>query len=63
MQDEAGNWVTALDVDDNYQRFVRHDLDVTTTGVRLIPLSTYKSEQKVEDYGSSTAHLFAFEVK
>ena len=63
VQDEAGNWVTALDVDDNYQRFVRHDLDVTTTGVRLIPLSTYKSEQKVEDYGSSTAHLFAFEVK
>ena len=30
--------------------------------VRFIPLSPYFSETKVEDYGSSVAHIFNFEV-
>ena len=41
---------------------IREKLDVVTTAVRLVPLSTYLSEKKCEDYGSSTAHIFAFEV-
>jgi hypothetical protein len=33
-----------------------------TKAVRLIPISTYHSERKTEDYGSSTAHIFNFEI-
>ena len=62
VQDEAGDWTVALEVTDNHQRFVKHPLNMTAKAVRFIPLSTYHSETKVEDYGSSTAHLFNFEV-
>lgn len=61
--DESGFWKTVFETDSNYQRFVRLDVDVVTTAIRLIPLSTYRSEKKNEDYGSSTAHIFAFEVR
>lgn len=61
-KDENGNWVTGFETDSNYQRLIREKLDVTTTAVRLVPLSTYLSERKCEDYGSSTAHIFAFEI-
>lgn len=41
---------------------VRHFLNVDTKAVRFVPISTYHSERKTEDYGSSTAHIFNFEV-
>ncbi|MBE6690716.1 MAG: FAD-dependent oxidoreductase [Ruminococcaceae bacterium] len=61
-KDEHGAWQTVLEVTDNHQRFVKHTLDITTTAVRLIPLSTYHSERKTEDYGSATAHIFSFDL-
>ena len=59
---ENGNWITAIEIFDNHQRFIKHELKIMTKAVRLIPLSTYHSERKTEDYGSSTAHVFNFEV-
>ena len=47
---------------ENHQRFIKKKLDITAKAVRFIPLSTYFSELKNEDYGSSVAHLFNFEV-
>ena len=58
----SGEWTTAVEVFDNHQRFIKHDLNVRAKAVRLIPLSTYHSERKTEDYGSSTAHIFNFEL-
>ena len=46
----------------NHQRFIRQALNVRAKAIRFIPLSTYFSETKSEDYGSSVAHLFNFEV-
>ncbi len=60
--DENGVWNTELETFDNHQRFVKHTIEKTVKAVRFIPLSTYYSETKNEDYGSSTAHLFNFEV-
>ena len=60
--DNDGVWNTAIEVVDNHQRFVKHQLNLTAKAVRLIPISTYHSERKTEDYGSSTAHIFNFEV-
>ena len=62
VMDESGKWNTVIEVSDNHQRFVRHFLNVDTKAVRFIPISTYHSERKTEDYGSSTAHIFNFEV-
>lgn len=62
VQGEDGSWDVALEISDNHQRFVKHTLDVTAKAVRFVPLSTYHSETKTEDYGSSTAHIFNFEV-
>lgn len=62
IKNGQGQWVTAYETATNHQRLIREKLDVVTTAVRLIPLTTYKSEEKCEDYGSSTAHIFAFEV-
>ena len=62
IMDEAGSWKTQIETTDNHQRFVTHELNVTTTAVRLIPLITYHSERKTQDYGSSTAHIFNFEL-
>ena len=59
---ESGNWEIAIEVTDNHQRFIRHELNAKVLAVRLIPLSTYHSERKTEDYGSSTAHIFNFEI-
>ncbi len=61
-QNTDGEWETVLDVTDNRRRFVKHELDITAKAVRLVPLSTYFSETMVEDYGSSTAHIFNFEL-
>ena len=62
VMDDNGNWETAIKICDNHQRFVKHELNVKTKGVRLIPLTTYHSETKTTDYGSSTAHIFNFEL-
>ena len=62
VQDENERWETAIEITDNHQRFVKHALNRVAKAVRFIPLSTYRSETKTEDYGSSTAHLFNFEV-
>lgn len=60
---QNGNWKTVYETHENHQRLIREPLDIDATAVRLIPLSTYQSELKGEDYGSSTAHIFAFEVR
>jgi hypothetical protein len=62
VMDEKGEWTSAVEVFDNHQRFVKHYLHMTVKAVRFIPLSTYHSERKTNDYGSSTAHIFNFEV-
>ena len=62
VMDNNGNWTTSIEVRDNHQRFIKHNLNVKTKGVRLIPLTTYHSETKTTDYGSSTAHIFNFEL-
>lgn len=59
---EDGAWRTVYETECNHQRLIRARIDQTALAVRLIPLSTYQSERKREDYGSSTVHLFAFEV-
>ncbi len=60
--DDCGNWNTIIEITDNHQRFIKHQLNVTTKAVRFIPISTYHSERKTNDYGSSTAHIFNFEI-
>ena len=62
LLNENGQWETAVEVTDNHQRFIKHSLGKVTAAVRFVPLSTYHSETKTEDYGSSTAHIFNFEV-
>ena len=57
-----GAWKTVYETHENHQRFIKKTLDVTADAVRFTPLSTYQSEQMGEDYGSSVAHIFAFEV-
>ena len=59
---EEGEWTLAVEIFDNHQRFVKHYLHTTAKAVRFIPLSTYHSERKTNDYGSSTAHIFNFEI-
>ena len=59
---DNGEWTTAIEVSDNHQRFIKHTLNLDAKAVRLVPISTYHSERKTTDYGSSTAHVFNFEV-
>ena len=40
----------------------KHEVDICVIGGGIIPLSTYHSERKTNDYGSSTAHIFNFEI-
>ncbi|MBQ2709537.1 MAG: FAD-dependent oxidoreductase [Clostridia bacterium] len=59
---EGGEWRTAFETEENYQRFVRIPLDVTAEAVRLIPLSTYGNDLLNENYGSGEVHIFGCEV-
>ena len=63
---EVLNWLNIRPgearLSENRQRFIKRDLNVKARAIRFIPLSTYFSEARVEDYGSSVAHLFNFEV-
>lgn len=61
-QDEKGEWTTVFEETRNHQRFIRRELNIRAKAVRFVPLSTYFSETKTEDYGSSVAHIFNFEV-
>ncbi len=61
-QGADGQWRVVYEDKENHQRFIRQPLDITARAVRFIPLSTYFSETKTEDYGSSVAHIFNFEV-
>lgn len=61
-QDENGNWSVVYETKDNHQRFIKQKLDIIAKAVRFVPLSTYASETRITDYGSSVAHLFNFEV-
>ena len=58
-----GQWECVYETFNNHQRLIREELNIDTDAIRLIPISTYQSEKMCEDYGSSTAHIFAFEVK
>ncbi len=60
---EQDEWTIVYETKNNYQRFIRQNIDVTTKAIRFVPLSTYHSEKKTTDYGSSTARVFAFEVR
>ena len=62
VMEEGGEWETAIEVCDNHQRFITHELNREVKAVRLIPLTTYYSESKTEDYGASMAHIFNFEI-
>ncbi len=62
--DDAGEWQTVYETQNNHQRMIRMPLDVDTTSIRLIPLNTYFSEALGKaTYGSAQAHIFAFEVR
>ena len=56
-----GTWTPVYETDSNHQRLVRGAIGRECLGIRLVPLSTWGSALKENDYGSSTAHLFAFE--
>ncbi len=60
--DDNGEWKTVYSTDCNRQRLVRGELNVETTAIRLVPVSTYFSESLQETYGSAQAHIFAFDV-
>ena len=56
-----GSWTPVFETSDNHQRFLRGAVGRECLGIRLVPLATWGSALKESDYGSSTAHLFAFE--
>ena len=60
---DNGEWETVYETNENHQRMIREKLDVTTTAIRLIPVSTYFSETLWNTYGSAQAHIFSFEVR
>ena len=61
--EDNGEWKTVYETNENHQRMIREKLDVNTTAIRLVPISTYFSETLWNTYGSAQAHIFAFEVR
>jgi hypothetical protein len=51
--DDDGTWRTIACVDNNYQRLVHLNLDVTTCALRFVPESTW---------GAERVHIFAWDV-
>ncbi len=51
--DESGKWNTALKVDNNYQRLVKIETDITASALRFIPEETW---------GADKAHMFSWDV-
>ena len=60
---DKGEWETVYETNENHQRMIREKIDVKTTAVRLVPVSTYFSETLWNTYGSAQAHIFSFEVR
>ncbi len=60
-QGADGTWETVFETADNHQRLIRGAIGRECLAIRLVPLSTWGSELKDNDYGSSTVHIFAFE--
>ena len=56
-----GSWTPVFETASNHQRLVRGAVGRECLGLRLVPLATWGSALKENDYGSSTAHVFAFE--
>ena len=52
-QDENGDWHVIAREANNYQRFVKMDVDVRTRAIRLVPEATW---------GAARAHVFAWDV-
>jgi hypothetical protein len=50
---EDGTWIMAARADNNYQRLVHLDVDITTRALRFIPEATW---------GSAQAHVFAWDA-
>ncbi len=48
-----GTWHIVAEEDNNYQRLVRLDMDITTRAIRFIPEATW---------GAPTVHIFAWDV-
>lgn len=59
---DSGAWKTVYETTNNHQRLIRKAIDVETTAIRLIPLSTWGSERLNNTYDSAVAHIFAFDV-
>lgn len=51
---EAGEWITLYETNDNHQRLNAIPLEGECLGVRLVPLETW---------GSETCHVFSFDVR
>ena len=56
-----GSWTPVFETASNHQRLVRGAVGRECLGLRLVPLATWGSALKENDYGSSTAHVFAFD--
>ena len=56
-------WVTVYETHENHQRMIKGKINADAKAVRFIPLGTYFLETLWNDYGSSQAHIFSFEVK
>mgnify|MGYP001020677405 FL=1 len=54
IQSESGDWCTIKRVENNYQRLVRLNIDVTAKAIRFIPEATW---------GADKAHVFAWDVR
>ena len=59
---DNGEWETVYETHENHQRMICGKINKTTNAVRFIPLGTYYSDSLWNDYGSSQAHIFSFEV-
>lgn len=59
---ENGEWEKVYSEKANHQRMIKGEIKRETTGVRLIPKTTYFSESLWTTYGSAQAHIFAFDL-
>lgn len=60
---DNGEWEIVYSEKENHQRFIKGEINRETTGIRLIPKSTYYSETLWNTYGSAQVHIFAFDIE
>ena len=60
--DDNGEWKTVYSENENHQRMINGKINTETTGVRLIPKTTYFSESLWTTYDSAQVHIFAFDL-